>query len=125
MPSAPTTRSYSPDLPPLKVTRTWLSFWVKAMSETPNRCSTAAAPVSSASCSLARVVPKQGPTSLHSLPDTEFPQNPYAIRRQIDPCPNRWPRCAAFNELCGVALLVQGGRQGETRDAASNDQDPL
>jgi hypothetical protein len=68
---------------------------------------------------------EQGAGPIDSLPDAERPQDPHAIRRQIDPCPDRRPRCAAFNELWSVALTVQGGRKGEARDASPNDQDPI
>jgi len=74
---------------------------------------------------------KESPAAEHcgipidSLPEAQRPQDPHAIRGQIDPCPDRRPRCAAFNELWSVALTVQGGRQGEAPDATPNDQDPI
>ena len=36
----------------------------------------------------------------------ERPQNSHAIRGQIDPCPNRGPRLAAFDELGDQAMSV-------------------
>ena len=50
---------------------------------------------------------KESPATDHcggpigSLPDAERPQDPHAIRGQIDPCPDCRPRCAPFNELWG------------------------
>ena len=59
---------------------------------------------------------------LDSLPQAQHPQDPHAIRRQVDPRTDRWPRCAPFNELWTLALTVQGSRQGETCNATPNDQ---
>jgi hypothetical protein len=55
---------------------------------------------------------KESPAAEHcgipidSLPEAQRPQDPDAIRGQIDPCPDRRPRCAAFNELWSVALTL-------------------
>jgi hypothetical protein len=74
---------------------------------------------------------KESPAAEHcgipidSLPEAQRQQDPHGIRRQIDPCPDRRPGCAAFNELWSVAPTVQGRHQGEAPDATPNDQDPI
>ena len=55
----------------------------------------------------------------------ERPQDPHAIRGEINSCPDRRPCRAAFNELWSQASSVQRGRNRETRDPSSNDQNAL
>jgi hypothetical protein len=60
---------------------------------------------------------------IDNLADTERPQDPHTIRGQIEPCTDRRPHWAPFNEFWSVALTAQCGYQGEARDATPNDQD--
>jgi hypothetical protein len=62
---------------------------------------------------------------LDTFPQAQHPQDPHAIRRQVDPRADRWPRCAPFNELWNVAPTVQGRCQREACNATPNDQDPF
>jgi hypothetical protein len=74
---------------------------------------------------------KECPTAEHcgspldSLPQAQHSQDPDAVRRQVDPCTDRRPRCAPFDEVWNVAPTVQSGRQGQACNTTPNDQDPF
>jgi hypothetical protein len=68
---------------------------------------------------------KHGGVPINHLPEAECPQDAHAIGGQIDPGSNGWPLGAAFNELWGVALAVQGGGERQAGDAPANDQDAI
>jgi hypothetical protein len=68
---------------------------------------------------------EHGGVPIDRLPEAERPQNAHAIGGQIDPCPNRWPRGAAFDDLWDVALTVKRCAKRKAADAAANDQDAI
>jgi hypothetical protein len=66
-----------------------------------------------------------GSSAINGPAKTECSQDPHAIRRQIDPCPDRGPCRAALDELRVKALPAQRDRGREPRYSSADDQDPL
>jgi len=62
---------------------------------------------------------------LHGLAHAESPKRSDPIGSKIDACSNRGPPLAAFNQLCGEALTVQGRRQGKPSNSSAGDQNPF
>ena len=94
MPSAPTTRSYSPADPSAKVTDTRWPCWARPVSATPRRHGTPAA-ASRISCSRIRVIARQGPTSRH--------RSARSVSHSRLPCWSKNPQRGSGTEVASMA----------------------